>query len=133
MSIEKLKAEIEMDPLGLGYAGMSEIEIAASLNAEARPGDKLKISRDDFINRILVWAEVEALSVAKRDTLRIMLQAENLDLEKDSKNVAYLGTLFGAASATRAAFKALKNHSISRAAELGIGSVTVEQLAEVGK
>lgn len=123
MAIAGLKTELTTDPLGRGYASMSDAACADSLNAVNRPGTAISLTGDDLMNKIIVWTEVEALTAAKRDTLAILLKAGNLDLSAGSKAVAYLASLFGVGTSTRANFLAITAAPISRAAELGFPSV----------
>lgn len=129
-TLADLKAELTLDPLAVGYATLSDSQCADKLNAQTRDGTKLGITKEAFLNQVVAWAEVEALTSAKRDILAVMLQADNLDLSVGGKPVTYLGTLFGPATATRAAFLALTTPKISRAEELGLGVVSHTQVAE---
>lgn len=130
MAIAGLKTELTSDPLGRGYVVMSDADAAISLNTANRPGTTISLTGDDLMNKVIVWTEVEALTAAKRDTLAILLKAGELDLTAGSKAVAYLASLFGAATATRANFLALAAAPVSRAAELGLPPVSHSDVGE---
>lgn len=129
-TLADLKAELTLDPLAIGYAGFSAIECVASLNARTRPGNVLSVTKDVFVNKVLRWNEVETLSAAKRDTLAIMMQADNLDLSVNGNPITYLATLFGPATQTYANYLALATPMLSRAEELGLGSISLQQIQE---
>ena len=130
VNLTALKSEIVTDPKALGYAGKSDSLCADLMNARTQNGTKLGVTKDVFVNQVLAWNEVEALSAAKRDALAIMLQADNLDLSVGGNPITYLATLFGQATETFANYLALATPKISRAEELGFGTVSHTQVAE---
>lgn len=130
MNLSDLILELTVDPLGIGYVNLSSMDCVESLNARTRPGTKLSVTKEVFVNKVLRWNEVESLTAAKRDTLGIMLQADSLDLSVGGNPITYLATLFGPATLTYANYLALATPMLSRAEELGFGSISVQQVEE---
>jgi len=129
MNIDKLKTEIDTDPLARGYSGMTDAEVVVSLN--------------DTIDR-----EVNKDSLTGTEILNSFVKADFLaltDVKKQAAwNVIHMGTInpfgveadvlidaFGAGSATIIALAALRKDTVSRANELGIGKVREGNVKEV--
>ena len=120
MDYVALKAELTDDPLTRGYSGMTDEEAATDLNTVYREKNRTSMSGSEVLNAVNAtqWAE---LTDAQRQTVW---------------NVVHLGTInpfgveatlligvFGAGTATITALAAARLDSMSRAAELGLGSV----------
>ena len=125
--IDIIKAEIDADPLGRGYAGMSDQQIADTLNAANRTRQRQTVTATE-VYQAIDQTEWESLTGGK--------QAEVWD-------ILHLGTLtpggreqdrflaiFGAQSATIAALKGVRDETISRGEELRIGEVKHGEVIE---
>jgi len=137
-----LKTEITTDPLGRGYATMTNVEVAASLNAVDRPGP---VPAKDVVKALQIagkWAEIErvanGLGTAAPDaTIKAALTItsavrtfEDFDLS-DATVAATVNAALDAlvavtliSSADKAIVLALQNNRQSRAQELGLWAVT---------
>lgn len=128
MDLIALKAEINADPVGFGYAGKSHEQIAHLLNAQSRT-----IDRDSMTSGMLVGcldkAEFTALTAADKAYLNLFVTAGSVELTTDVRQA--LRALFPAGSNTRAAInKATRRDDGSRAEELKLGRVTESDVAD---
>lgn len=117
-----LSNEITNDPLSRNYAAMNDIEVAASLNTENRTVNKTTMSGDEVFQAtdsaewglLLEPAKSQWLAFCGRDSID----------PYGAANVAFVQTVFGGGSATVTNLQALRVQTVSRAAELGLGTVT---------
>lgn len=122
-----LRAEIDNDPLGRGYSGMTDTQIAASLNTANRTRNKTSMTATEVLNAV-VASEYNALTDANKTRLWELLGIG--DLNPFGVEATLLTSLFGGGSQTIAALATKRVESISRAVELGIGHVTVGLVTE---
>jgi hypothetical protein len=92
--LQTLKAELDSDPLGIGYAAMPDMTASEALNAirpEQLP-DHPKIRRGVVDNQEVLqrlnYQEVEALTAAQRQALNIMIVSPTIDLSADNIRVS---------------------------------------------
>ncbi len=129
MDYDKLHAELTVDPLGRGYAAMSNQAAADSLNVVNRSVPHTSITGGELLACTIV-AEVTALTAPARDMFLALIQMISLDIT--SANVrAILGGLFGADTTTRTNLVALATSTIplSRATELSLPFVGAHHVA----
>lgn len=131
MEIVRLRDEIVTDPLARGYAGMSDVDVAASLNTVDRERDRDALTGSEVMNAV-DDDEWTLLSDAQRQTIW---------------NLAHLGTInpFGMEarlmqsvfnetdSPTIAVLAAMRKEPVSRAVELGLGWARPGNVAEARK
>ena len=123
MSSARLRQELLNDPLGIGYAGMTDAAVLASLtDAAARSLENVEELTGAQIYEVIDRAEFIALSNAEESELTIILGlGDAIKVGPNSKARAALAGMFGAVTTTRAALLALvTNRTQSRAQELGI-------------
>lgn len=145
-----LYAELTTDPAGVGYAGKTDAERAALLNAETRDG-----WRDVAVGEVvgyallnLMWPGIEDLAgnVSADATARNVARSaialltnpamQTVQLSDPTKRTALaqmLGVLVLAGAITQAqsdGVLALGRAKISRAQELGLGAVTPSDVAD---
>ena len=118
-----LSSELSADPLGRGYAGMSDAEAAADLNTEYRSVHRTSVSGDEMFN-VTDATEWSALTDAQRSLWMAFCSRQSVD-PYGTANVAFAQSLFGGGSDTIAALAAVRDETVSRARELGIGWVKV--------
>lgn len=123
MNIAALATELTTDPLGRGYAAMSDVQAAASLNTRNRTGpDRGIIPSYELINAT-VPAEWNSLSATEKQRYQTITGAGSVDIQNANVRAA-LAAMFGAGTTTRTNMVALQSGvSISRADELGLGVV----------
>ena len=126
MNYEVLKSEITTDPLTIGYAGMSDAEIAASLNTVNRTAQKASLSGDELF-AASVAAEFAALTDIKKTLWVSFCGRDSINPYGDS-NVEFVKWVFGVGSATVTALSAARTYLVSRATELGLGFVYPSQV-----
>lgn len=122
-----LRTEIDSDPLARGYVGMTDAEVAESLNTANRSRNRSSMTGSEILN------EIDATEWASRT-----------DAQRQTVwDICHLGTInpfgieatlmigvFGGGSATIAALAAARTETVTRAQELGLGVVregTVQQ------
>lgn len=129
MSIDALRDELTNDPLARGYAGMTTAQKIASLNAVDRTLPVAAVSGSEIYNAI-DQTEFDALGdpdKAKVDRITSLSDPVNLADLPAGRARATLVAIFtpGAGPISRAALIALTTRPVSRAEELGIGSVDI--------
>lgn len=129
MDYKTLNGEIVNDPLGRGYSGLSNLEIANSLNTKNRNINKTSITGDE------IFAATDATefnslpdgstnnSADKKTMWIAFCSRQNLN-PFGSANVAFVQYIFGSGSTTISNLQTLRTETVSRAEELGIGNVT---------
>lgn len=122
MNYQALKAELTNDPAELGYAGKSDAEAAALLNARTRTGVTPSITGSQLFEAIAP-GEYNGLTAEQKANLRAMWAMPTIDITPQSNGRAMLLALFGSQSTTRANIVTLATSSVSRAQEIGLGRV----------
>ena len=121
MDIAALASELTVDPLGRGYSGMSNAEATASLNTVNRDVDVTSIT-GDRIFAATDSAEFIVLSDIKKQLWLSFCGRSEVD-PFGTSNVAFVTWLFGGGSTTGSNLAGVRQQSISRAQELGLGIV----------
>ena len=126
-----LKTEVTIDPLVLGYSGMTDQQVSDSLNDPVRPRERDIVPSHEVFEAIDP-ADYTALSAVEKGRLSMILSMGAVRLSGANTRSA-LGGMFGA-GVTRNNLIALQDDTpISRAQELGLGSVGPGVVAEVRK
>jgi len=120
MDYYALWQELDNDPLGRGYSGMSNAEAAADLNTEYRTQHKATLTSDEMFTKTDA-TEFSNLTDHKQD-LWVGFCGHDID-PWDSVNVSFVKWIFGNQSTTVSNLGGARTDSISRAAELGLGTV----------
>lgn len=118
MSYEELRNELLSDPLGRGYAGMTDEEASIDLNTKYRTRPLARLQATEVLQNIDA-GEYAALSQDQKAQLWGLLGIG--DLNPWGVEATLIQSLFGGGSATLAALAAARNETISRAVELGLG------------
>lgn len=116
-----LHGELINDPLGRGYAGMTDAQAAASLNMVNRPRERGVVPAHELIDAT-VPAEWATLTAAEKQRYQTLTGAGEVNVRSANVRAAFMA-MFGAGTATRTALAALQNEQVSRAAELGLETV----------
>jgi hypothetical protein len=127
MNYEVLKTELTTDPLTRGYSGMSNAAAAADLNTEYREVDVEAVTGQQIFEAT-VPSEYNALGPSDTDLFHAIIGMGEL-LVSGTNTRAALMALFGAGTTTRTNLIALQTELISRAAELGLGTVKEGHIA----
>lgn len=117
-----LEDEVTNDPLGRGYVGMTNAEVAADLNTEYRSIEPDSISTEVFL-RGMDKGEWNGLTDVDRQYLQILLAREMIDIRTGTETRDALLALFPGGSQTRTNLLALATITVSRGVELGFGFV----------
>lgn len=122
MNIQKLKVELVSDPLGRGYAGMSDQEAADDLNTAYRQVQDERIDPATVYNNVDV-SEFLALATAQRQEVWDIVHVGGVGglwiRSGDTARERFVA-IFGGASTTIANLLVVITHDVSRAVELGI-------------
>lgn len=126
-----LLAELADDPLGRGYAAMSDAQVAESINTPDRTVERATMRAADIFEAV-VLSEYNALTAARKAQVdRVLnLAGDDIPIGPTSKARAFLLDAFVAGSVTRTNLAAAAQQTVSRAVELGLGSVSHEMIAE---
>lgn len=124
MNIQILKDELTNDPLTVGYSGMDDEAVAASLNTVADrtlPVDTLEATT---IYEAIDTAEFDALTADQKTALdRILGLSGGILVTPTSKARAVILDAFPNGTATRTALVAEVTRPVSRGEEIGFGHV----------
>jgi len=112
-----LKTEIDTDPEGRGYSGMTNLEIANDLNVVYRTKNKTSMTGSEILNAIVI-AEWTPLTDAQKRTVWDVVHLS--DINPFGVEAQLLIAVFGAGSNTIAALADARKDDVSRATELGI-------------
>lgn len=130
-SITALRREVQRDPLGRGYAAMSNAQVAASLNTANRQMNAASLSGDEVFQAtdLTEWA---GLSDVRRLEWLTFCGRSSID-PFGAVNVSFVQTMFGGAgSATIANLAAKRRSIVSRGVELGaVGDFTAADVARI--
>lgn len=131
MDYAALRAELTTDPLALGYAALTDTQAAATLSAldTGRTQPRTAVPVQEIFNQVedAAWPSTAIL----QDKWRGVLSMPVVDASNTNTR-AILGTIFpnsGATAATRTRLLALSTTPVSRATELGLGTVTAGDVA----
>lgn len=128
-NLERLKEELDDDPLGRGYSGMTDEEAADSLNAVNRSVAPPAISTEVFL-RGLVKSEWDTLSTADHLYISMIMGREVIDIRAGTETRNALVALFPPGSSTRDNLLSLAMVEVSRADELGLGRIYAGTVAQ---
>lgn len=120
--LQILKNEVSTDPLALGYAAMTDAEIAERLRLEDRPlwAD---LSSSQIFESIVPSEFAVLLATAQARVDRILGLGDGIKTGPGSNARAELLDIFGVGSQTIANLVAIAQQTQSRARELGLGRV----------
>jgi hypothetical protein len=119
--IDKLRTELSDDPLGRGYAGMSDREAADDLNTKYRQ-EQIRSMAGDTMFSSTVLAEFVLLTERNQNLWMSICGRATVDPWSNA-NLGLLEYIYGPASSTEDALAAIAVQMITREAELGIGYV----------
>ena len=127
MDYAVLYNEVTADPLGIGYAGMTNDQIAESLNAVTRTRNRDRMEPTEVINA-MVLSEWNAVTAAKKQTIWNLLHMGSVN--PFGIEATLFIDAFGADSATIRELARIRVQGISRAQELGLPVVAVGHIQE---
>jgi len=129
MNLQILNTESTTDPLGRSYAGMTDAQIADSLNTANRPQTNTLIPAHKVVSAV-VPSEAALILPEERERIAFIVSAGEVNISSDNVRSAFQRA-FAAGTTTRANLLALVNApSISRAEELGLGIVRESDVAK---
>lgn len=125
-----LAAELTDDPLGRGYAGMTDLQVSVSLNTVNRTRPWPFLTGDDAF-QATDSSEFAALTNDTRRGLWLSFCARDTIDPFATANVAFVTWLFGGGSQTVANLASVRQENLSRAEELGLPPVSEQHVANV--
>jgi tRNA threonylcarbamoyladenosine modification (KEOPS) complex Pcc1 subunit len=126
MNYQTLYDEITNDPLGVGYATMTDAQIAAALNNKTRSRVKDSIEASELVAAIEA-TDLSGLTADQREQLHLLISAGKVKIS--NKRVKDLLQALFSGTTTISNLLALATEAISRAEELGLGKVMEEDVA----
>ena len=121
MNIQDLKTELTTDPLTRGYAGMTDVAAADSLNTVDRVSPVKSVTGQQIFEAV-VPAHYNALSAEYKQLFGVIVGMGTIEINSTNTKAA-LVAMFTGATATLQALAALQTNTFSRAEELGLGVV----------
>lgn len=122
--IDDIKVELDTDSLVRGYAGMTDEQVTVDLNTVYRTKVKSSVSGAQAF-QVTDSGEFDALSDAARSEWLSLCAIESVDPANGTPAAGTATRLFGGGSVTVAALNDFRTDDVSRAVELGVGSVTI--------
>jgi len=117
---QALVTEVQTDPLGLGYAGMTDQQVADSLNTVNRPRNRTSMTGREVQDEV-VDAEYDLLTDEKKSQFLALTASADLDPFGLGANV--VKDIFGAVATTTTNLATARVETVSRAVEIGAGRV----------
>lgn len=121
MGLDVLKTEITDDSLTRGYSGMTDKQVADSLNAENRTVNVDTATSQELFEAVTT-SDYGALDATEKGLLHAIISMGNILVNGTNTKAALLG-MFGVGTDTRANLAALQTEDISRAEELGLPTI----------
>ncbi len=125
---QTIRVELDTDPATKNYTPMSNSDASAAMNA-----------RDQIVDRDLIpgWAVLEAtvpaewsaLSAGEKVRYELLIATGEIKLS-GANTRAWIVTMFGVGTQTRANFVALQDETTSRSEIIGVGKTTGTDIAE---
>lgn len=126
--LQALKNELDTDPLTRGYAGMDDGQAAHSLtNTLDRVVSRETLTGSEVLNATND-VEFDALTDAQKNRWVALCAVDQINTT--SGVAKKLAIEFGAQSSTVDNLVALRDETVSRAAELGLGGVNVQDVTK---
>ncbi len=119
--IEILTSELDDDPLGRGYASMSDEDAAGDLNTVYRTRNISNLTPSEFF-QVVEPNELNALSAEESAVIWNILHLAG-DINPMGREAEIFFSVFGAQSQTIANLSVIRETNISRAEEIGIAGV----------
>ncbi len=131
---DTLKDELANDPLGRGYAGMSDQGATDDLNTSYRTRDRTSMTGDEIAQQADTAEQAGLDNGAVNNTADVLshwlaLCARTTVDPFATANVQLVISIFGNPSVTRTNLIAARVESITRAVELGLNIVKVGHVA----
>jgi hypothetical protein len=123
MDLAVLKAELVNDPLGRGYAGMTDAAASGSLNNPDRQVDPETITPVTLLAD-MVRSEWQVLVADDKQYLSYLCSCASIDMRGASQARAEITAMFPAGSATHTNLLASMTNLVGRGVELGLGFVS---------
>lgn len=126
-----LQGEIANDPLGRNYSGMTDQQVADSLNTKNRTVERSSVSGSEIFNAI-VPSEYDSLLATTQERVKWITQlGDSVDIASGSNARQVLLNAFDQNSTTHENLVDVVQIDISRAVELGLQPVLAEHVSKV--
>jgi len=119
-----LRTEVQSDPLGRGYSGMTSAVLLANLQTINRTRNKTSLTPSEVYQNIN-QGEWAALTAAEQDEIWNILSLGD-PLNPFGREATRFIAIFGGGSDTITALQALRVDNISRLQQIGIGGTVTE-------
>lgn len=113
-----IKSELDADPLGRGYAGMTPAQAAASFNARNRQRNRAMVVGNEVFEAT-VAGEYGTLTDSQKQQWLTLCSFDQIDPSGKAADLAV--SIFGGGSDTIAALQAIRVETVTRGEELGLG------------
>jgi len=128
MDLYTLKAELDTDPLGRGYSGMTNLQAADSLAVADRTLSRETLDAWEAFQAV-DETEWGGLSNAEKAQIKELFGMGAIKARQPSRAVDWIVAAFGGGSQTVTNLKALRDTTVNRGVELGLGNVREGEVA----
>ena len=123
-----LSAELTNDPLARGYSAMGNADVVASLRTQNRSRIRARMDSSEVFQAVDVTEFLAKTDQQQRNLMAVMSFGW---LNPQGKEATLFTNIFGAGSATITALAAARLETVSRAVELAIPNVIVDDVVAV--
>jgi hypothetical protein len=124
--IQAIKDELDTDPLGRGYSGMTAVQAADNMNDVDSPNTRTRVKSSVSgagAFQVTDSTEFDALTEGERAEWLSLCAITDVDPANGTPAVGVATRLFGGGSNTVIALNAFRDEIVSRGQELGFGTV----------
>jgi hypothetical protein len=128
MDYQALRNELDTDALAFGYSGMTDAQVVSAINSVNSPYGQT-VTKSSLTGAEVFKAtdstEFDALTDAQRSEWLSLCAIQDLDPNNGTPAAATATRIFGGGSTTLASLQSLRDEVVSRAVQIGLGSVHV--------
>jgi len=130
MDFQALRTELLTDPLALGYSTQTDTQAAATLNSltTGRTVNRTGVPTDEVLGAIQA-ADWPTTATLQNQLECILVGSSASGVNAANTNIrAMFSTIFAGKTTTLNALNALGTMTVSRATEIGLGTITVHDV-----
>ena len=128
MKYQVLRTEVESDPNGRGYSGMSDSAVAIDMNTSYVSQNRTSMTGSEIVNAVVI-SEFNGLSADDKQLFWDIVHLGTIN--PFGVEATILTSVFGGGSDTIMALAVARVVTITRANELGLGTVKTGYIEKV--
>jgi|TARA_Y100000310_G_scaffold160698_2_gene160505 hypothetical protein len=107
-----IKEELDADPLGRGYSGMTDQQVVDDMNTANRPGKPVALMTPAHVFNVFDPGEFAGItSTAHLIKIQIMLSVDQIEMSAGTPGARLITEIFGNPSTTRSTIRAVVDGS----------------------